>query len=147
MRSVVGPRFHRRTLAEPEAVGTLRSELVVFAEQEGASDEVREAIRLAASEALTNAVVHAYREHEDGVMGVEAWQDDAQRLVVRICDEGSGLMPRPGTSGMGLGLGLMAQLADDFRIANREGSPGTVVSMRFALTESTSAIGDLTRRG
>jgi hypothetical protein len=33
----------------------------------------------------------------------------------------------------------MAQMSDDFRVANREGMPGTTVSLRFALAESESA--------
>jgi hypothetical protein len=34
---------------------------------------------------------------------------------------------------MGFGLGLMAQMADGFVISSRDGSAGTVVSLRFAL--------------
>jgi hypothetical protein len=32
----------------------------------------------------------------------------------------------------------MAQIADDFRIGNREGEDGTVVSLRFSLAGSES---------
>jgi len=55
-----------------------------------------------------------------------------------VLDEGHGLIPRADSPGMGLGLGLMAQMADDFRVANREGTPGTSVSLRFSLTRSRS---------
>ncbi len=118
--------------AEPHAIGELRRDVVAYAAQIGASEPVREAIRLAVSEALTNVVVHAY-EGDPGMMSVEAWRDDAHRLVILVEDEGRGLAPRSTSPGLGLGHGLMAQMADDFRIAARDGAPGTIVSLRFAL--------------
>lgn len=110
----------------------LRNEVVAYAKELGFGDEGCEALRLTVSEALTNIVVHAYLNGEPGDMILEARRDEDDQLAVVICDEGSGLVPRPGTSGLGLGLGIMAQMADGFSIANREDSSGTVVSLRFA---------------
>jgi anti-sigma regulatory factor (Ser/Thr protein kinase) len=64
---------------------------------------------------------------------VDAWLDGGDHLAVRVLDEGHGLIPRAESPGLGLGLGLMAQMADDFRVANREGTRGTTVLLRFQL--------------
>jgi len=40
---------------------------------------------------------------------VDAWIDDA-RLVVTVGDEGHGIVPRPDSPGLGLGLPLIARL-------------------------------------
>lgn len=69
-------------------------------------------------------------------MTVQAWLDEEEHLTVRVLDDGRGLVPRLDSPGLGLGLGVMAQMADDFRVANREGRPGTIVSLRFSLARS-----------
>jgi serine/threonine-protein kinase RsbW/stage II sporulation protein AB (anti-sigma F factor) len=131
-------RFERRALAQPQAIAVLRGALVGHARSLGAAAEVCEAVQLAVSEALTNVVMHAYLGTEPGEMIVQAWTDHDRRLTVRVLDEGHGLVPRTDSPGLGLGIGLMAQMADDFRIANREGTPGTTVSLRFWLDRSPS---------
>lgn len=98
-----------------------------------------QSIRLAVGEALTNVVMHAYVGGQPGMMLVRAWVDEDEHFNVQILDEGHGLIPRADSPGLGLGLGLMAQMSDDFRVANREGKPGTTVSLRFALANSESA--------
>ena len=50
--------------AVPEAVPLARRSLTSVAAAAGAAGERLEEIRLAVSEALTNAVVHAYRDGE-----------------------------------------------------------------------------------
>lgn len=130
-------RFERRALAQAEAIAILRTALVRYARSLGADAEACESVQLAVSEALTNVVMHAYLGAAPGEMVVQAWRDDEDHLTVRILDEGHGLVPRTDSPGLGLGLGLMAQMADDFRIANRDGTPGTTVSLRFALSPST----------
>jgi serine/threonine-protein kinase RsbW len=123
-----------RTLAQPRGIPELRHQVVAFARKVGASEAVGDAVRLAVSEALTNVVVHAYDGGEPGEMTVEAWRDDdRQQLVVVVLDEGRGVLPTPLRRGMGLGLGLMAQMADTFAMSSRDGTPGTVVSLSFAL--------------
>ena len=56
--------------AEPSAVSELRHQAAEFASTSGASDEVTEAIALAVSETVTNAVVHAYAGEEHVTCGV-----------------------------------------------------------------------------
>lgn len=131
-------RFECQALAQPDEIAVLRTAVWRYAESLGASREVGDAVRLAVGEALTNIVMHAYLGREPGEMAVRAWLSEDDHLVIQVLDEGHGLVPRTDSPGLGLGLGVMAQIADDFRIANREGEPGTVVSLRFSLTESRS---------
>jgi serine/threonine-protein kinase RsbW len=126
-------RFRRQAPARPEEIAPLRTAVWRLAIELGASERVGDAVRVAVSEALTNVVMHAYVGCETGKVTVEAWQDGGDHFAVRVLDEGHGLIPRADGPGLGLGLGLMAQMADDFRVANREGTPGTTVSLSFLL--------------
>lgn len=130
---MIAEQFEMRAPARPEAIAELRHELVRYAQSIGASRRVLDGLRLAVSEALTNAVVHAYVGREPGVMIVEASCTEDEHLVVHVCDEGHGLVPRFDSPGLGLGIGVMASMADEFAISNREKSAGTIVSLRFAL--------------
>jgi serine/threonine-protein kinase RsbW/stage II sporulation protein AB (anti-sigma F factor) len=89
-------------------------------------------IALAVTEAATNVVLHAYRDRDvPGAMIIEAERvDDHVCLYVR--DEGTGLAPRVDSPGLGLGLGLIAQVADSADVRAPE-SGGTEVVMRFNL--------------
>lgn len=94
---------------------------------------------LAVAEGLNNVVVHAYVDRGEGPVHVEAWIDGDAHLYVRICDEGVGMVPRPDSPGLGLGLSLMVQMADDIHVANRHDAPGTLVSLRFTLSGAATA--------
>lgn len=124
--------LHDSRPARPAAIGDLRRAVVDYARWAGADAEVMQSVRLAVSEALTNVAMHAYRDRSEGDILAEAWTDD-DHLVVRVSDDGVGLVPRPDSPGMGIGLAVMAQAADEFTICNREGVPGTLVELRFAL--------------
>ena len=87
-------------------------------------------MRLVASEAMTNSVLHAYRG-EAGSIYLNAAVVSGE-LWVLIADDGGGLKPRADRPGLGLGLGLMSQVSDDFTIASRA-SGGTEVRIRFSL--------------
>lgn len=123
--------------AEGAEVGQLRREVVQFARANGASEETAEAVRLAVSEALSNVVMHAYPAKKRGAIDVEAWAQDGH-LTVRVCDQGTGLVPRMDRPGVGLGLGVIAQLSDAFTIGKRENIPGTVVELCFRLDRERS---------
>jgi serine/threonine-protein kinase RsbW/stage II sporulation protein AB (anti-sigma F factor) len=133
-------RFYLQAPARADELAALRTAVWRHALALGAKAEVGQAIRLAVGEALTNVVMHAYVGREPGRMVVEAWREEGH-LAVRVHDEGHGLIPRADSPGLGLGLGLMAQMADDFRVANREGQPGTTVSLRFALARLDAECG------
>ena len=92
-------------------------------------------IALAITEATTNVVLHAYRDHEEpGTVKIRAdFQQD--HVSFSVLDEGSGLAPRVDSPGLGLGLGLIAQVADSADVRAPE-SGGTEVVMRFNVSRA-----------
>jgi anti-sigma regulatory factor (Ser/Thr protein kinase) len=115
--------------SSPPGVGAMRREVAAFAKHAGMDDDGIGSVRLAVSEAATNAVVHAYR-HGQGDLGVRAYID-GDELVVVVRDTGRGLAPRPDSPGLGLGMPLMASVTSSFRVVS-EGA-GTEIHMAFAL--------------
>ncbi|MEA2159284.1 MAG: serine/threonine-protein kinase RsbW [Solirubrobacteraceae bacterium] len=116
--------------AIPSSVPAARRELTEFAVRAGAELEQLEAIRLAASEALTNVVVHAYRGYAGRIyVNADLAGDE---LWILIGDDGCGLQSDYESPGLGVGLALIAQSSDGLTIMNR-GSGGTEVRMRFRL--------------
>ena len=118
-------------------MGELRREIVAFAADHGACRSARDAVALAVSEAVTNAVLHGYAGRDAGHVLAEARCDGDGHLIVVVCDDGHGMIPRTDSPGLGLGMSLMAQMADDFRICDRPDAGGTRVALRFALDGST----------
>src|SRR3954452_10231066 len=91
----------------------------------------KDAVGIVVSEAVTNAVVHAYRDQASvGRVHVSASLDD-QGVEVAVDDDGLGMRPRTDSPGVGLGLPLIGDLADRVRVTGR--GPGTRLSAFFAL--------------
>ncbi len=122
--------------ATPGSIAEARARLARFAAGAGATPTLIDAVRLAASEAMTNCVLHAYRG-EPGEIHVNAALVSGQ-LWIRISDDGPGLEPRADRPGLGLGLGLISQVSDDFAVVSRA-SGGTEVRMRFSLDRGTDS--------
>lgn len=118
-----------------DSVPLARSALVAVARSAGADDDQLEAVRLAVSEALTNAVIHAYPRRA-GRIHVVAWTG-RDELTVEISDDGLGFQTHTETPGLGMGLGLISQLTDDFTI-RQPMAGGTAVRMRFWLRPEAS---------
>jgi anti-sigma regulatory factor (Ser/Thr protein kinase) len=111
----------------PLGVRILRREMAAVAEDCGMDAAGIADVRLAVTEAATNAVMHAYAE-ETGDLTVTATVDDGELAIV-IGDTGRGLVERPDTPGMGVGLSLIATVAERLRIIS---SPvGTEIHMAF----------------
>ena len=124
--------------AIPSSVPAARRELTEFALRAGAEPDQLEAIRLAASEALTNVVVHAYRGYAGRIyVNADLAGDE---LWILIGDDGCGLQADYDSPGLGVGLALIAQSSDGLTIMNR-GSGGTEVRMRFRLDAAQIASG------
>jgi len=120
--------------AVPTSVPQARNAVAAFAVAAGGTGEQVERIRLAASEALTNVVVHAYvRAHgsDPGRIHVNACVTD-EGLWLLIADDGAGLHPRDDSPGLGMGLALIAHSSQELSVVNRS-SGGTEVRMRFPL--------------
>ena len=96
-----------------DEVGSVRRAAVEFARAAGVPDLRLEDLRLAISEALSNAVLHAFRTHDlpgTVTVTVDVTPDQLVEAVVR--DDGMGMSPRGDSPGLGLGLGLIASVAD-----------------------------------
>jgi serine/threonine-protein kinase RsbW len=87
---------------------------------------------LAVSEAVSNVVVHSYRQGpQDGAFSV-AVESDLDLLWVTVRDHGCGMRPRMDSPGAGLGLPLIGNITDSFSVtALPEG--GTEICMTFPL--------------
>jgi len=132
------PRFQSTYPAVPESVAAVRSALQSFAQRVGVPRPTVEAVALAASEAATNVVVHAYREDgEPGSIEIAAALA-VDELWVIVTDAGAGLRPRPDSPGLGLGLAIIAQIADGVDLVNPAGG-GLELRMRFALGRGAGA--------
>ena len=138
-------RTLRKTFdASPDVVRPARSQIADFAASVGAAPATVDAVRLAVSEAITNAVVHGYGGGP-GEITVQASRADDELWIV-ICDAGGGLQPKADRPGLGLGLGLISQLSDDFSILSR-GTGGTEVRIRFGLSPAPSGAAACARSG
>jgi serine/threonine-protein kinase RsbW/stage II sporulation protein AB (anti-sigma F factor) len=120
-----------RRVAEASSIAPLRSVIVEFAREHGASHFELEDIALAASEALTNVVLHAYVGRDGpGVVAVEAWMD-ARGLQVIVCDEGIGMRSRSDSPGLGFGLPVIHRVAREVQV--HDSRPGVRLHMTFAI--------------
>ena len=130
--------------AEPDSVARARYALSEFAAVAGADRKQIDDIRLATSEAVTNAVLHAYRGDPGSVHVTAAVV--AGELWILICDDGRGLEARSERPGLGLGLALISQASDELAIVPRAGG-GIEVRMRFVLVSASSARAGGAERG
>lgn len=131
-------RFSLRLPALPINLTVVRQAITGAAIIAGLSDPDIEDVKVAVTEACTNAVIHAYPD-ATGEMDVTAWASP-DRLVLRVIDFGQGI--RAGTDGvqkgLGLGLGLIAALAEEVDVGPEPGG-GTHVWMSFAATHGAGA--------
>ena len=67
--------------AEPATVGVLRRRAAGFVSAAGGSDDVTQAVALAVSETVTNAVLHAYDAEEGGQVRVSCHADGEGFIV------------------------------------------------------------------
>jgi anti-sigma regulatory factor (Ser/Thr protein kinase) len=93
---------------------------------------------LAVSEAVSNVVVHGYRDSAPGAVTVCAEAEDHQLTVV-VRDDGCGLAPRADSPGAGLGLPLIAEVAESMSVTRGRNGHGTVLRMIFALPFALAA--------
>ncbi len=116
----------------------LRRRAVAFASTVGASEEVVQAIALAVSETVTNAVVHAYGGEGRGEVRVSC-RADGERIIVEVADEGVGIGPGRGAAGIGQGLAVVGAVVQRLHIASGPGRRGTAVTMAFGPGSALSA--------
>jgi serine/threonine-protein kinase RsbW/stage II sporulation protein AB (anti-sigma F factor) len=120
--------------AVPGEVALLRQAVARYADTQRVADPPMSDVRLAVSEAMTNAVVHAYPTGPPGTVTVVVTVDaDQALLTVVVTDDGAGLRPRSDSPGLGLGLPLITTLTRATTITDGPGGTGTRVSMTFGL--------------
>ncbi len=99
-------------------------------------------IRTAVSEAVTNCIVHAYRETE-GVIEITARILEGNEIYIRVKDRGCGIpdisrameplfTTAPCEERAGLGFAVMESFMDNLKVKSTVGK-GTVVTMRKKL--------------
>jgi anti-sigma regulatory factor (Ser/Thr protein kinase) len=131
------PDLELKLPARAENVAVVRHAFGGFAEALSVDEQTLADIKLAITEACTNVVIHAYEDDVDGCLEVDASIRD-RRLLVIIRDEGRGIVPRPDSPGLGLGLPLIATLAESLELG-KDDDDRTEVRMTFALDESVDA--------
>jgi anti-sigma regulatory factor (Ser/Thr protein kinase) len=130
--------FVRSVSAVADQIAAIRHSVLAFAEAHGMTNALQADIALAVSEACANVVMHAYVDApEPGPLTVAAYHDNSA-LVVTVTDDGSGMVPRPDSPGLGVGLSLIAQLAQGLEVSNLT-PRGTTVRMTF--TAATAEAG------
>jgi len=121
---------HRSYAAVPDSVSYARHDIALVAAQAGASREELERISLAASEAVTNVVEHAYPHAGGEVEVFAALAGDEFALLVS--DRGAGFRRDHRSEGLGMGLALMCTACDAVTFAARSGG-GIEVRLRVTL--------------
>jgi serine/threonine-protein kinase RsbW len=124
--------------ARPENVAVMRHVLGALAEALNLPYAVIEDLRLAVTEACTNVVRHAYAGR-DGTIDVVV-RPRGNDLEVIVEDSGRGIGPSPDTAGPGLGLPLIAALADSLEI-ERTARAGSRLVMSFLRARDAPAMG------
>lgn len=123
-------RHDRSYTAEASSLPLARAGVAAFAAHVGVTRDQLEGIRLAVSEAVSNAVSHAYA-NQRGELRVCAAASGAT-LTVLITDQGCGPHVPSRHPGLGCGLSLMAASSDRCTIRElRRG--GTAVHMRWSI--------------
>jgi anti-sigma regulatory factor (Ser/Thr protein kinase) len=115
-----------------ESIPRARLAVAQFANRSGIAGEPLDEVRLVVTEAVTNAVRHAYPERTEAdafhltaaVAGNELW--------VLVADDGCGYQTPSQDPGLGLGLTLIAQLSQEYVITERS-TGGTEVRMQFPI--------------
>jgi serine/threonine-protein kinase RsbW len=118
--------------AEFIGLGRLALSGLVKLHAEPLTDEVVADLKLALTEACTNAVRHAY-DGGEGLVDI-TYELHPDRLVVEVADDGEGfdLDPTPATAGDdelvegGLGIAIIRALADELQISGREQGGSTL---------------------
>ena len=113
--------------AVPANVARVRRRVGDLASAAGMPAEVVDDVRLCVSEAVANAVLHAY-DRTGGIVEVGVAIDDDELTVV-VRDAGAGIGP-PARDGHGYGLRLIRELSPRSSILSAS-SLGTEVRMTF----------------
>ena len=125
-----GARLRRSYVADPGTLALVRADVAALAESHGATPEQVADIRLLVSEAVTNAVRHAYPDGRGTVQATAV--AGARHLTILVSDDGVGPHALSRDRGPGWGWPLIAALTDSFTI-RRRANGGTEVEMHVSI--------------
>ena len=114
--------------AQPESVAEARHAAVRLARFYGADESD---VKIAVSEAVGNAVLHAYRGEDEGTVVLRGSLVRG-KLVFEVADSGVGMSPNPASPGLHLGIPLIGKVTEDMRID--AGPNGTSISFSFPVS-------------
>ncbi len=127
-----------------------RACISAFASQLDPTIEEVNDIKTAVSEAVTNCIVHAYKEKEIGKIYITAFLNDNNSVKIRIRDKGCGienvtkamepLYTSLGGERAGLGFAVMESFMDSIKVSSTVGK-GTTVTMVKKLSPRISVNG------
>ncbi len=132
------PDMELTLAARAENIAIVRHALGGLGEAFAVPEQKLSDVRLAVTEACANVVVHAYPEGHEGPMEVVASMREGS-LTVLVRDWGRGIRPRPDSPGLGLGLSLIAALAEQLQLGHND-EEHTEVRMTFLLPESLPGV-------
>lgn len=113
-----------------------------------ASDQERQDIKTAVSEAVTNCILHAYPDREDGIVAMELSIENQYTLRVVICDDGVGIpnieeamqplyTTRPDLECRGMGFTFMEALMDSLEVSSGVGKGTRIIMTKIINHDST----------
>ena len=132
-------------LSVPENEGFARVAVSAFAVQLNPTLDVLADIKTAVSEAVTNAIVHGYREKR-GIVAIGASLTDEGMLEISVSDRGQGIADiaqamqpffttQPEKERSGMGFSVMQTFMDKVTVESALGR-GTTVRMQKRLREA-----------
>jgi anti-sigma regulatory factor (Ser/Thr protein kinase) len=128
--TALAPDIALTVAARPESVALVRQALAGMCEALGVPERVADDVRIAVTEACTNAVVHAYEADHRASVEIEA-AAQASLLTVLVRDAGRGMGRWSEAGGLGLGLPLIAALTQNVEVRTGPADSGTEVVMTF----------------
>ncbi|WP_206460673.1 anti-sigma F factor [Anaerovorax sp. IOR16] len=116
-----------------------RTAVAAFAAQLDPTVEELTEIKTAISEAVSNAIIHAYDEAQNGIVTVEVKSTEDRKIVMIVSDEGIGIgdiekakeplyTSKAGEERSGMGFTVMESFTDRLEITSKPGE-GTKVTM------------------
>lgn len=120
-----------RMPATPDSLTVARQVATGVARAAGMTGEGVEDVKVAVTEACTNAVRHAYGAGRPGSVTLAAWVDGGL-LHLSVRDRGEGFSPESAFQA-GVGLLTIRAIARDAAVRS-DGANGTEVTMSFALS-------------
>lgn len=122
--------LHVSADAQPESIRPLRNIVASVARAWGLPKEQVDALKFCVSEAIANAVKHAYPESDPGLVEVSV-REVGDELAVVVADRGQVNQRKPSADHTGFGLALIERMMDGCTFTAT--SDGTTVEMLFPL--------------